>query len=155
MKTLRTVVNYCENNFQVDRLYVFLIFLLTALLIPYIILSMYANPSNDDYDFAVKTIDLGFLDAQISAYNEWNGRHFASLILSIHQLVFPSILLYKIIPIVLFFLSVHSFYYFISKSFLIESRRSKILLSLIISFCFFNDMPSLMQGFYWEPSSIT
>lgn len=155
MRATSSFFNYYRSKFQTENVNLILIFLLLIFLIPYFLLSIYNNPSTDDFDFALKTINLGFWNAQVSAYNEWNGRYFASFILCAHPLAFHSFLLYKTISIILLIFTIHSIYYFISASFNIENKKSRIVLSLLIAFSFLNDMPSLVQGIYWEPSAIT
>ena len=61
---------------------------------PYFILTYFNNPSIDDFSFAIKTLDLGYWQAQVSAYTIWNGRYFSSFVLSAHPMVFESYLFF-------------------------------------------------------------
>ncbi|HET6990438.1 MAG TPA: DUF6056 family protein, partial [Bacteroidia bacterium] len=126
-----------------------------ALIVPFFILAYFDCPSIDDFSFALKKIQLGYWGGQVSAYTQWNGRYFASAILLAHPLAFHSFTLYKLIPVILLSLTIHSIYYFISNCFGMLNKISRFIFSVVIVFCFLNQMPILAQGIYWEPSSIT
>lgn len=131
------------------------LFLALILIIPFFILPIYNNPSIDDYAFAYHVNADGFWKAQTFWYLEWTGRYFASLILSLHPLLIGSNALYKIISLVVLIASAYSIYKFIIAIGKFNNRIFNILLTIIILFCFLNGMPSLVQGIYWEPASVT
>lgn len=122
-------------------------------LIPYICISSYNNPSSDDYRFVYYAKTLGFWKAQVNWYLSWIGRYFSTFILSLHPLLIKSMLLYKVVPIILIFLSVHSIYNFINT--LIKTKTIAFFLAIYLMFYYLTNMPSLVQGIYWMPGSIT
>lgn len=123
------------------------------LLMPYICISSYNNPSSDDYRFVYYAKTLGFWKAQVNWYLSWIGRYFSTFILSLHPLLIKSMLLYKVVPIILIFLSVHSIYNFINT--LIKTKTIAFFLAIYLMFYYLTNMPSLVQGIYWMPGSIT
>src|SRR5690606_3212942 len=111
------------------------------------------NPSSDDYRFVFYTSTLGLWEAQVHWYLTWVGRYFSTFLLSLHPLLIKSTLLYKVVPIILIFLSVHSIYRFINT--LIKTKIIALLLALYLLFYYLTSMPSIVQGIYWMPGSIT
>lgn len=132
-----------------------LLMIMLVLFLPYFILSFYNAPSVDDYSYALKTIDFGFWGGQAEAYKQWNGRYFASFLLCLKLISENSFVLYKILPVVFIFLSIHSIYRLV-KNFFTESHPTVLLLvSAAYVFIYFNTMPSITQGLYWAPGTIT
>src|SRR5690606_15569640 len=123
---------------------VILVLVALLLLIPFIFISHYNNPSSDDYRFVFYTSTLGLWEAQVHWYLTWVGRYFSTFLLSLHPLLIKSTLLYKVVPIILIFLSVHSIYRFINT--LIKTKIIALLLALYILFYYLTSMPSLVQG---------
>ena len=123
------------------------------LLIPFIFISHYNNPSSDDYHFVFYTTTLGFWEAQVHWYLTWVGRYFSTFILSLHPLLIKSTFLYKVTPIVIIFLSILSVYRFINT--LIKTKTIALFLAFYVLFYYLTQMPSLVQGIYWMPGSIT
>ena len=132
---------------------VILVLVAFLLLIPFIFISNYNNPSSDDYHFVFYTTTLGFWEAQVHWYLTWIGRYFSTFILSLHPLLIKSTLLYKVTPIVIIFLSIHSVYRFINT--LIKTKTIALFLAFYVLFYYLTQMPSLVQGIYWMPGSIT
>ena len=124
-------------------------------ILPFFLISTFNHPSADDFCFYIKSRDLGFWDAQWDWYNNWTGRYFSTFVLSIKSIMSGSFFWYKIVPIGLLLTFGWSIYYLCSLLF--TSLKTNNL--LIITFCFFVvyiiQMPSVAQGFYWMPGSIT
>ena len=51
-------------------------------ILPFAILTIFSNPAYDDYCFAVRSMRLGFIEAQKSAFNTRFGRYFSTALLS-------------------------------------------------------------------------
>ena len=141
-----------ENVFVIDMLFLSLAFLLVF---PFFILTYYNNPSIDDYSFVFLVKKLGFFGAQHNWYTTWTGRYSSMFILSLHPLLFKSLALYKIISAGIIFFTIQAFYRLINLLFKTINFKSKLIFALLFSFAFFSGMPSLVQGIYWEPGSIT
>lgn len=153
MSTLFNIKNLSNKNISLfDG---FLLALTFGLVAPFFILSFFDNPSIDDYSFALKNFEHGYWGAQASAYENWNGRYFASFLLCTNPLVFDAPIIYKIIPVVLLFLTIHSFYYFFNSILSGEHKLHSLIFSFLIAFLYLNNMPSLVQGVYWASGAIT
>ncbi|MBW6483596.1 MAG: hypothetical protein K0B10_11125 [Vicingaceae bacterium] len=109
--------------------------------------------TSDDYRFVFYTTTLGLWKAQAHWYLTWVGRYFSTFILSLHPLLIKSTLLYKVVPVVLIFFSIHSIYRFINT--LIKTKTVALFLALYVLFYYLIGMPSLVQGIYWLPGAIT
>lgn len=132
-----------------------IISLSSLLLLPYIFISFYNHPSVDDYFFTYKTETLGFWVAQYDWFTTWTGRYFSTFFLSLHPLWLEIPFLYKLIPILLLILTVHSIFRFFKIVFAIDNTVHAFVMACLISFLYLNEMPSLVQGIYWEPGAIT
>ncbi len=153
MSTLFNINNLSNKNISLfDG---FLLVLTFGLVAPFFILSFFDNPSIDDYSFALKNFEHGYWGAQASAYENWNGRYFASFLLCANPLVFDAPIIYKILPVVLLLLTIHSFYYFFNSIWSGEHRLQSLIFSFLITFLFLNNMPSLVQGVYWASGAVT
>ncbi|MBA3704651.1 MAG: hypothetical protein H0W84_01735 [Bacteroidetes bacterium] len=125
------------------------------LVCPFFLLTYFNNPSFDDYSLVYNTTTLGFWGAQVAAYLKWTGRNFSLFILSAHPLVIGSFTIYKLISAILLLLTIHSLYRFISIISPFSGKANNFLLSIVFAFCFLNGMPTLSEGIYWMPGSIT
>ncbi len=129
---------------------------LTALLLlPYLFVAQYNVPSVDDYSYALKALDFGYWGGQAEAYKQWNGRYFASFILCLNIISGKGLFFYKLLPVVLIFMSIHAIYKILSEFSHDISKLSLTVLSTFIVLTYLNFMPSIAQGIYWEPGAIT
>lgn len=133
----------------------FIIILGVFAIIPFLVVSIYNNPSADDFCYHNISQKLGYWEANLFAYNNWNGRYLTSFILTIKGLVSNSFIVYKFIPIVLFSLLFFSLYYVFSVFFEKIEKRHILTFGLFIMTMYLIQMPSISQGFYWLPSSIS
>jgi len=126
-------------------------------IIPLIILSFCAHPSpGDDYFYTNSVLEHGFWEAQKKMYYDWQGRFFATALGSLNPLVFGWMFGYKLLPISLIFLLLHSSYLLISEA----AKRSlpaktAWALALALFFLYVFNMPSLCEGIYWMIGTLT
>jgi hypothetical protein len=132
-----------------------LLFLTLVLVAPFFVLAFYNNPSIDDFSFVYLVKKMGFWGAQYNWYTTWTGRYSSMFILSVHPLWFKSLVLYKFISLGIIFFTIHAFYRLINLFFNTSSLILNTVIALAFSFTFFSGMPSLVQGIYWEPGSVT
>ncbi len=129
--------------------------LLSALLLPFLILSFYCHPSADDYIFAAQVKKMGGFAYFDLIYHSWSGRYFSTFIKFFNPLVYDWLWGYKLIPFFLIILFVTSIYFFVKIIFPIETTKTKrIIISLSFVLLYFNIMPSTPEGIYWIESSI-
>ena len=142
-----------DNNISTSEM--LLLFFSVMLICPFFLLSYYNNPSADDFAFVYTTSSNGFWKAQVSWYMIWTGRYGSLFILSLHPLLIHSLLLYKASSVIILSLTIHSIYTFLRITFNFLNKAILLSLSLVITFCFLNSMPTLVQGIYWAPGAIT
>ncbi len=124
-------------------------------IIPFLVISIYNNPSADDFCYNIISQKYGYWQANLFAYNNWNGRYLTSFILTIKSFVSDSFIVYKFIPIVLFSLLFFSIYYVFAIFFERIEKRYILTFGFFIMTMYLIQMPSISQGFYWLPSSIS
>lgn len=132
------------------------IIFLSLTILPFIILSIYTNPSWDDFQFAAMTTQHGMWGSQYMWYNSWTGTFFSIAVLSVlNPLIFKSILGYKILPLILIVCTIVSSYFLIreitSRS---VSRKELLLCSLVFCSLYFFKMANVAFGFYWMAASV-
>ncbi len=133
----------------------FIIFIGTLSILPFLLISIFNNPTADDFCYNCQSRDLGFWNAQISQYTNWTGRYFSSAILSIEPLVSGSFLIYKLIPIIILISLFVSIYHLISLLFTNLKKRDFYILTFLIMTMYLFQMPTISKGFYWLAGSIT
>lgn len=131
------------------------LFLIITIL-PFLILSFFANPMADDLAYTNVVHKFGFLKAQAHWYNGWNGRFFSDGLLSVNPLVFDWMFGYKIIPAMLILLLFFSIF-LLTNEFCDNSlpRVDRLMMTVVIIFLYFYKMPSIPEGLYWMAASIT
>lgn len=128
----------------------------TILILPFIVISFFTNPSVDDYSFYEFSEKLGYWGAQKFWYTSWTGRYFSSAILAAHPMWLKASFLYKIYPIIFIGLLLYAKIRFFKMFF--TSKQAVFyatFLPAILFLWYFNSMPSLVQGVYWLPGSVT
>lgn len=137
------------------RLSAISIIILTAALMPFLILSFFTVPSTDDYDFVYRAREYGTFGAQMQLYLSWTGRYSSMFLLSLHPMVTDFLLGYRVLALLHFLFSFHALYYFFRKTLEFPQKWSTVLICLALIFLYILFMPQLVQGFYWLPGSIT
>lgn len=128
---------------------------LTAIL-PFIILSAFNHPSADDFGYANKTILFGVLANQFYEYTHWCGRYCATAFLSVNPMVFHSLTLYKLVPIVMIVGLWNGLYVCLSALIAPYAERKQIFIaSLGLITLYICSMPSTASGFYWYAATVT
>ncbi len=132
-----------------------IIFFTIICIIPFLYISFYIHPTNDDYVYALTHIDMNCWEAMIDSYLNWSGRFFATLISSLNPLSITSqpIVWYKIYSfiLILFFCAT----IFLSAYLLF--RKIFSLRHIIATSCFFILLyltlcPKVSELFYWFSS---
>ena len=123
---------------------------------PFLILSFFNHPSWDDFCYSVQSMKLGFWKAQLTIYEDWSGRYFATAVLSINPLVFKWIDGYKIVSAMILLLFMGTIYYFVKTiCFNKISKKEELNIAIALIILYFYKMKNVSNGFYWMPSSIT
>lgn len=64
--------------------YVLLILLFFASILPFIYISRYVHPVNDDFTFALRHVSADWLQSVVDSYRSWSGRYFATAVSSLN-----------------------------------------------------------------------
>lgn len=144
---LAKVLKLLNNNFIISA------GILTIL--PFLIVSIFNNPSADDFNYNCKSRDFGFWNAQLDYYNTWSGRYIATAILCFRPLVSNSFFIYKLIPLLLFTSLYISIFYLVSLLFSRLKKNDILVCSFFVLITYLIQIPSVSQGFYWLSGSIS
>lgn len=134
-----------------------LILMAIAIAIPFILLSGYVFPVNDDFSFALNHTGSSALVATIESWHTWSGRYTGTFISSLNPLVvsdnplalFPVYSATAVGVTLLAFLVCAMLAFSPRLGFLRSAASGALLFALYITLC-----PSIAQEFYWF-SSIT
>ena len=125
------------------------------MIIPFVILFFFNQPSADDWGLAENTRIMGFMNAQLHYYKSWTGKFFSNAVLSYNPLYFRSIFGYKIMTLLLMILFIYVLFILISElTKKVLSFRERFVFSLSVFFMYLYAMPSLSQSFYWLTASV-
>ncbi len=126
-------------------------------IVPFLILTMFANPAYDDICFLSSTLEFGPYQMQLNHYNRWSGRYFSTALISIAPMSFGDFQGYKIIAFFIISLTFFAIFCFIS-AFLSDTENSlidKLIISTFITALYSNQMPDITEGYYWLSGSVT
>lgn len=119
-------------------------------LLPLFLLSVYNNPANDDYTYALRDVNRNIFDVIFHTYQTWSGRYFATAIGQLNPLTFHSLTAYKAYPVVLLLFFSFSFFYLFHSLFKGTLSRLKICsISMFFILLFLFQTPSSSEAFYW------
>lgn len=111
----------------------------------------YANfPSADDYTQSLVINYYGRLDVMKYWYFNWTGRYVCNAFTTYTQpMSYNSLLLYKIFPLMVVSLLIFSVYGFINHFFKSVRLKLKLGITCFIFLIFYDQMPSVKDGFFW------
>jgi hypothetical protein len=124
-------------------------------ILPFVFLSFFNHPQNDDYVYASWTKHYGFAVANVRWFLVWSGRYLTTAILSASPLVFGWFGAYKIIPALIIGALFGSLYLFIRTIYSDSiTRNNKLTLSLAVLALYFTIMPNPAEGIYWMSGAV-
>ena len=129
---------------------------ITAVLALFIALSFFNYPSADDFCYAAKAKQLGFIGAQAFWYEHWSGRYTLSFTYTVFSLAGDIFKNYRFPPIILLVSTWLGFCFLTAK--ISRSHISKFSVLLIGGMCavlFISGAPNVAQTFYWPGGSFT
>ncbi|CDH47370.1 hypothetical protein [Candidatus Contendibacter odensensis] len=127
-----------------------------AVLILFITLSLFDYPSADDFCYAAKAKQLGFIEAQVFWYQHWSGRYTLNLVYTAFTLSGDIFKIYRFPPIILLVSTWLGFAFLTAK--ITQSKLSIPLVFLLGGVCtilFIAGAPDVAQTFYWPGGSFT
>lgn len=130
-----------------------LVVLLAVLgVLPFVLLSLYAHPSADDWYMAADTLDKGFWKSNVDFYFGLTGRFFSSALLFMNPILL-SMDAFKFYSMGLVLGLVASAHWAVGAWFPRTSELWRWLLAIMMSVMFFWSMASPAQGLYWGTGS--
>ena len=145
------------QRFPADKFLISLVALtVTAVLALFIALSFFNYPAADDFCFAAKARQLGFLEAQAFWYQHWSGRYSLNSVWTAIMLTGDIVHIYRFPPIILLTGAWLSFSFLTAR---IAQGWISTFLALLIggvwTVLFIAGTPDPAQTFYWLGGSIT
>ncbi|WP_253402923.1 DUF6056 family protein [Pontibacter sp. HSC-36F09] len=129
---------------------VLLILLGICSILPFLILSLYAHPTADDFSFAIRDTTLNFYQSQVEFYMNWSGRYFGTAIVRINPLTIGSLKLYKFysfLTILFLILQVYFLTHLITNNNAGKLKAASLTAILVSLYLLVN--PSPAEGFYF------
>jgi hypothetical protein len=134
---------------------IFYLILLGIVIGPFLVLAFFCHPlPGDDFHFALRTLELGNIGATLEAYVNWTGRYFLCWILTLRSLLHSSIFAYQALIFFLILAFPITLYFLIKLLFKSIDTGHNILLTLILTFIYFYDLPSQDEGLFWFTGAI-
>ncbi|MDE6577433.1 MAG: hypothetical protein K2J82_00745 [Muribaculaceae bacterium] len=120
-------------------------------IIPFLFLSNYVYPVNDDYFFSLLHIDTNPFQATFETWQSWSGRYLATFISSLNPLAMQGAGMpyFKYWSLIGIFLFTASWFIMTTTAFRKLSILRRICLASIMMLCYLALFPSISQGFYW------
>jgi len=129
--------------------------ILFGVVLPFVVLSFFNHPQNDDYVFAAQTRSLGYGQTFLIWYKGWTPRYFALAGSVLSPVVFGSYRLYRLTAALTIGLLLFATYLFvreITRGAL--ARRTALLATLAIAGVYLHQVPSPAQSLYWFNASL-
>nr|WP_314840186.1 DUF6056 family protein [uncultured Flavobacterium sp.] len=146
-----------KNNFfnKIFKEHFVLFIIAVICLLPLLILSLFNQPSADDFCYSMSGQNITYFENQVKLFTTINGRYTTSAILSIPIFLSFNFLIYKLMPILLIFFLILGLK-FLASSLLVKFNKidSNLLTAVCLSI-YIVQMPSIAQGFYWLSSLVS
>lgn len=127
--------------------------LVTALLVlPFVVLAFFAQPSADDFAYIRKALDRGYLGALAYDWQTWNGRYSSNFLVLANPFQ-KGLVLYKGIIALLIAITPIIIQWCIQP--LISDRKHRWLLSLWLTTAYFATVPTIAEALYWYTGIVT
>ena len=145
------------KQFSINKVLIgILAFAVMAVLALFIALSFFDYPSADDFCYAVKAKQFGFIGAQGFWYEHWSGRYTLNFAYTAFSLSGDIFKIYHYPPIILLTSTWLGFSFLTAK--IAQGQVSKASVLLIGGVCtllFISGTPNIAQTFYWPGGSFT
>lgn len=128
-----------------------------AVILPFLILSFFNHPQNDDYVAAASTKAMGCIQSSIRWYMTWSARYFSMLIMngSLNPLILGSFFAYKLSAVVTILFLISAMYAFICE---ITSHRFGVVQTLSgalsITALYLFQVPGIAYSIYWMTGAV-
>lgn len=155
---MKEVLNHNRKKMKSLKTGIFASVILAAFLclVPFLCLSFFIHPVNDDYFYAITHLNVNCFDAVIDSYANWSGRFLATFISSLNPLSLygsDAVFYYKVssfVLILIFFVSLFIGFRILLGKYLSNLKTAflaSLFFILYISLC-----PKISELFYWFSS---
>ncbi len=123
--------------------------------LPFLILSFFNHPQNDDYVYAARAETFGFVGANVWWFTVWSGRYLTTAILSMSPLVIGSFFLYKFVAAAIILLlgaSLLVFFRTVAGTWLTPARQGILAVTVLALYLY--QMPAIAEGIYWMTGAV-
>jgi len=145
------------KQFPLDKILIgILAVVVAAVLALFIALSFFNYPAADDFCFAAKARELGFLEAQVFWYEHWSGRYSLNSVWTAIMSSGDIVQIYRYPPVILLVTTWLSFAFLTNR--IAQGQVSTsfaLLLGGVWTILFIAGAPDPAQTFYWLGGSIT
>jgi hypothetical protein len=126
-----------------------LLIILFVMLLPFVILFFHTYPYSDDFLFGSTLRQQGYFRSVYSSYFLLNGRyaHFIFAYLFNYSLKADTLIVYRLILLLIFLLTLLSFYFFWKEIF--RNHRNGLYAFTGFAFIYLYNYPSFAEGFLW------
>jgi len=133
-----------------------LIAICLAVVLVFVLLGQYSQPSSDDFCMAAGVNDFGLMPYLWRHYFEWSGRYTANALYAIYPVFFGLFEGYKFIPAIVLLAFFLATAFFLSRLFRVSVFARPVLLSSLCFVCvFLLGMMSPASGLYWMAGVLT
>ena len=145
------------KRFSVTKVLIgILAFAVIAVLVLFIALSFFDYPSADDFCYAAKARQFGFIGAQAFWYEHWSGRYTLNFAYTAFSLSGDIFKIYHYPPIILLISTWLGFSFLTAKIAQGHvSKASVLLIGVVCTVLFISGTPNIAQTFYWPGGSFT
>lgn len=138
-----------------DFLYNYIIVLTSlGLILPFLVLSFFNHPSQDDYCQVDIIRRIGYWEYQAWIREHWGGRFTSYALSSLVKVVENNLYVYKLFPIALFFLSFWVIYFFVNQV-CRGSRHFCLKVTFLVLLLYIIGLDDVAESFYWMSSAFT
>lgn len=125
-------------------------------IVPFLLLALFAQPAYDDYCFAVRAQEFGYLGGMRNVYETFNGRYFSTALLTLSPVTFGNFAGYKAVALLFILLTFISIFCLLDALLVSQvSRLDKLVAALFLTALYSNQMPDVTEGYYWAAGTLT
>lgn len=128
----------------------------TAVLLVFVLLAQYAQPSSDDFCMASGVAERGLIGQLWAHYFEWSGRYSSNALYAVYPLILGLFAGYQYIPAMLLLVLLIATAFFLSSVFRVcWYKRSVLLTSLCFVCIYLVGMMSPASSLFWLAGAMT
>lgn len=132
----------------------FIIIASAGVILPFLVISYFNHPSQDDYCQINALKEMGYWNYQTWIREKWGGRFTSYALSSLVKVIEDNLYIYKTFPVVLFILLFLAIYFVVRQVFK-SSNIFALKASLLLFVLYIAQYKDIAEGFYWMSSAFT